>query len=225
LARSKDSSTAPGSLTVKIADCEPNPWNPNKMDAFVYAKVLDSLQEYGPIDPLTVRPHPVMLATGRGPAWQILDGEHRWSGAKDLGMEEFPAFSTGEISDQKAMKITITLNELRGQYDPRDMGELLGKLLEAEDPIQLAKSLPFTDVALQGMVGLSDLDLTPDLEVAVSAGEALKQERAQWVERVFRVTTEANGVVQAALDKAKDGEPMNDAQALELVCADFLAGN
>ena len=97
--------------------------------------------------------------------------------------------------------------------------------MESEDPIELAKSLPFTDVALQGMVGLSDLNLTPDLEVAVSGGEALKQERSQWVERVFRLPTEANEVVTAALDKAKGGyEEMNDAQALELVCADFLAG-
>jgi hypothetical protein len=30
--------------------------------------------------------------------------------------------------------------------------------------------------------------------------------------------------VQQALDKAKEGEQMSDVQALEMICADFLAG-
>lgn len=210
-----------GFITVRVEDCHPNPWNPNKMDAFTYSKVIDSLVTYGFIDPLTIRPHPAHAGQ-----WQIIDGENRWSGAKDLGIEEAPAFNLGPIDDQRAMKLTIVLNELRGQYDPREMSSLLETLMESEDPIELAKSLPFTDVALQGMVGLSDLDLTPDLEVAVSQGESLKQERAKWVERVFRLPEEANEVVTAALNKARDGyDEMNDAQALEMICADFLAGD
>lgn len=190
------------------------------MDAFTYSKVIDSILEYGPIDPITVRPQ-----AKAGKPWQILDGEHRWRGYTDLGITECPAFSTGDIPETQAMKITITLNELRGQYDPRSMGQLLERLLQHEDPISLAKSLPFTDVALQGMIGISDLSLG-DTPVAKSleSGEALSKQRDRWVERVFRVTVEANGVIQQALDKAKDGEKMNDAQALELVCADFLAG-
>lgn len=173
----------------------------------------------GPIDPITVRPQ-----AGEKP-WQILDGEHRWRGYQDLGIEECPAFSTGDIPETQAMKITITLNELKGQYDPRDMSALLGRLLEDEDPIQLAKSLPFTDVALQGLIGLEDLKLdSSPVGKALGEGEALKKERERWIERVFRLTIEMNGVVQQALDKAKDGEDISDVQALEMVCADFLAG-
>lgn len=216
MAQQRRQSDTPGLLTVRLAQCDPNPWNPNKMDAFTYGKLLDSMLMYGAVDPLTVRP-----LNGR---WQIIDGEHRFLVAKDLGMDEYPAYSTGEIDDTRAMKLTITLNELKGQYDPRLMSDVLDTLLKAEDPLTLSKSLPFTDVALQGMVGLSDLDLTADLRAAVDKGEALKEERAKWVERVFRLTTDANAVIQQALDKAKAGEPMNDAQALELVCADFLAG-
>lgn len=190
------------------------------MDAFTYAKIIDSLLEYGFVDPLTIRPNP----DGKVP-WQIIDGENRWKGALDLGIEEAPAFNLGNIPDQQAMKLTIVLNELRGQYDPREMSVLLKKLMASEDPISLAKSLPFTDMALKGMVGLGDLNLTPDLKDAVAKGEALKTERATWTERVFRLTTEADAIVQAALDRAKGGENINDAQALEFVCADFLAGD
>ena len=206
-----------GLMWVPVDLCDPNPWNPNKMDAFTYGKLVDSMNMYGAVDPLTIRPN--------GKRWQIIDGEHRWGVARDLGYEEYPAFNTGPIDDTRAMKLTITLNELKGQYDPGDMSELLSTLLEAEDPLQLSRSLPFTDIALQGMVGLADLDLTADLKAAVGKGEALKEERTRWVERVFRLTTDANAVVQSALDKAKAGEEMNDVQALEFVCADFLAGD
>ena len=58
MAQRKPEGDPEGSLIVKIADCEPNPWNPNKMDAFTYAKVIESLTTYGFIDPLTIRPHP-----------------------------------------------------------------------------------------------------------------------------------------------------------------------
>lgn len=188
------------------------------MDAFTYSKVIDSLLTYGFIDPLTVRPHPA-----KSGHWQIIDGENRWKGAQDLGIVEAPAFDLGPIDDQRAMKLTIVLNELRGQYDPREMSKLLTTLLESEDPITLAKGLPFTDVALQGMIGMAGLDLTPDLEASIAQGEALKNERTHWVERVFRLTTDANEVVQAALDMVKDGEQMSDTQALEFVCAEYLA--
>jgi ParB-like chromosome segregation protein Spo0J len=190
------------------------------MDAFTYSKVIDSILAYGPIDPITVRP-----SAKAGKPWQILDGEHRWRGYQDLGITECPAFSTGDIPETQAMKITITLNELKGQYDPREMSKLLSRLLEHEDPIALAKSLPFTDVALAGMVGLGGLDLgTSPIAKALGQGESLKKQRERWVERVFRLTVEANGVVQQALDKAKEGEQMSDVQALEMICADFLAG-
>jgi ParB-like chromosome segregation protein Spo0J len=181
---------------------------------------VDSLVQYGFVDPLTVRPLP-----GHDTYWQIIDGENRHKGGLDLGIEEAPAFNLGAIDDQRAMKLTIVLNELRGQYDPRSMSKLLGKLLEAEDPISLAKSLPFTDIALRGMIGLDDLDLSgSSIGKSLQDGESLKNEREKWVERVFRLTIEANGVVQSALNSVKQGEEMSDVQALELICADFLAG-
>lgn len=221
MAGSRSERDAPGPITVRLDDCEPNPWNPNQMDGFTYAKVIDSLQEYGFIDPMTLRPHPEK--TGK---WQIIDGENRYKGGLDLGIEWAPGFNLGPIDDQRAMKLTIVLNELRGQFDPRSMSKLLGTLLEAEDPLTLAKSLPFTDIALQGMIGLDDLDLDgSNIGKALKDGESLKNEREKWVERVFRLTIEANGVVQSALEKAKQGEDMSDVQALEMVCADFLAGD
>lgn len=209
-------------LTVRVEDCEPNPWNPNRMDAFTYGKTIESIKSFGFIDPLTVRPHPKKAG-----GWQIIDGENRWKVARDLGIVEVPAFDVGTIDDHSAMKLTIILNELRGQYDPIEMGNLLESLLKAEDMVSLSQSLPFTDVALKGMIGLKDFDFgTPGLRDAALRGEQRAAERKKWVERMFRLSPEANEIVSDALARAREevGGDMPDSVALEMICADYLAG-
>src|SRR4051812_11413932 len=79
----------------------PNPWNPNKMNAFMYSKALESIQLYGFLDPLLVRPF------GNG-VYQIIDGEHRWRAACDLGQSSFPCV-VRECDDATAKKLTIVL--------------------------------------------------------------------------------------------------------------------
>ena len=59
----------------------PNPWNPNRMTTEMYAKALESISEFGMIDPL--------LCREMGDHYQIIDGEHRYRAACDLGHVEF----------------------------------------------------------------------------------------------------------------------------------------
>lgn len=207
---------ARGPVVVRLSDCHPNDWNPNRMDGLTYAKTIESIKTFGFIDPLTVRPHP------DGPGWQIIDGENRWKAASDVGLKEGPAFNLGEIDDAKAMQLTIILNELRGQYDPRSMGTLLKSLIDEEEVDELLRTLPFTEEALRGLVGMQDFDWGT-LEEAQAAEPSVANSR--WVERTFRLESEANAVLQQALDRAKQSSdtPMSDAQALEMIAADFLA--
>lgn len=189
------------------------------MDGLTYAKTIESIRKYGFIDPMTVRALP-----GKPGEWQIIDGENRWRAARDLGIESGPAFSLGNVEEKMAMQLTIVLNELRGQYDPRSMGSLLRTLLDNETIDELTRTLPFTEESLRGLIGLQDFDwgtLGKQQESAPSA----ERSRERWVERTFRLEVAANGVLQQALDKAKeeaDGE-MSDAQALELIAADYIA--
>jgi ParB/RepB/Spo0J family partition protein len=53
----------------------PNPWNPNQMDDEQYGKALNSIREFGFVDPVTVR------ELGND-TYQIIDGEHRWRAAQ-----------------------------------------------------------------------------------------------------------------------------------------------
>ncbi len=180
----------------------------------MYSKAIESIKEYGFIDPVTVRPNP-----SGSPRFQILDGEHRWRAGRDLGLGEIPYFDVGVIDDQKAKKLTIVLNELHGQYDPKGMGDLLNDLLSRESPADLLRTVPFTEEALAGMVGLKDFDWK-GLDTPVRKPK--EDEAPKWRERTYRMPMDADAVLQQALDKAKAGESMEDWQALELIAADFL---
>lgn len=193
----------------------PNPWNPNKMAARDYARLIHDIQAFGFVDPVTVRPHPQKKGD-----FQIIDGENRWRAASDLGLDVF-YFDIGPVDDATAKKLTIALNELRGQYDPRQMGDLLNELLKDESPQQLLEQLPFTEEALAGLVGFKGFDWK-GLDKP-QPGDEKKERAPQWVERTFRMPPDVAEVVDQALAHAHQMEPgITDIQALEMIAADFL---
>jgi ParB/RepB/Spo0J family partition protein len=187
----------------------PNKWNPNKMDAFMYARAVESIKEFGFIDPVTARP-------SRG-KYEIIDGEHRWKAANDLGLTLIPVFVL-ELSDGKARKLTILLNELRGSADPASMGELLKTLLETESVASLTETLPFTPEAIGAMVGMKDIDWD-----ALKPDPAPKEEKEKWVERTYRMPTSVALVLDEAIEKAKDGDEIASWKAIEIISAEYLA--
>lgn len=199
---------------------EPNDYNPNKMSPRDYAMLVHNIQEFGFVDPVTVRHHP----KGK-PPFQIIDGENRWRVARDLDTN-CPFFDLGVVDDQTARKLTVTLNELRGQYDPKDMGNLLEELLAKESPAKLLESLPFTEEALAGMVGLKDFDWKGlDGPPRTPKPEKQDTQQARWVERTFRLPADVNEVLNEAMAKARDEHDLSDDFAvIEAIAADYLAG-
>jgi ParB/RepB/Spo0J family partition protein len=189
----------------------PNKWNPNKMDAFMYARAVESIKEYGFIDPITARP-----SHGK---YEIIDGEHRWKGAIDLGLTLIPVFVL-ELTDAKARKLTVLLNELRGSADPASMGELLKTLLATESIESLTTTLPFTSEAINAMVGMKDIEW--DVLDAKPLPKAETKEK--WVERTYRMPASVGLVLDEAIERAKDGETMESWKAIEIIAAEFLAG-
>lgn len=105
---------------VQIDDIMPNPWNPNVQDKGTFAKEIASIKELGMLGSILVRDY-----FGK---YQILDGEHRWKAAKELGYTDMTIESIGEISDQKAKFLTIHLNNLRGKDDVFKRAAILQEL-------------------------------------------------------------------------------------------------
>lgn len=201
-------------------DLAPNPWNPNVMDPEMFQKEIASIERFGFVDPITVRPSPVMRETGLGPMWQIIDGEHRMRAGIALGMDEFPIVVL-DVDEPTAQELTIVLNETRGKPDEVKLADLVRSLAAKRDEQELHQVLPFTAEKMRTM--LSGVDPI-DWDALRDRRDKLKKDRGRWVERVYRMPVEVAKVVDDAVSTMKDREGIEqDWQALELMAADVLA--
>jgi ParB-like chromosome segregation protein Spo0J len=198
-----------------------NPWNPNRQDERERRATRESIITYGFIDPVIVRRHP-----DQDGHYQVIDGEHRWLSAIDLGLQTIPLDVLEPCPDVVAKKLTIVLNETRGKADPQLLGALLAELApELGD--ELALALPFSQVDIDGLlaqVGASMAQVEPQGQPQRTSDE--------WFTISARVPVDFQEVWQEAVDKVRgalDGSLKDDpriqaGQVIEVLCAEYLAG-
>ena len=133
--------------TLAIDDIKPNKWNPNVQSDFIFQKSKDSIKEYGFIDPVLVR-----KTNGE---YQIIDGEHRWRAAKELGYTEIIVEDYGDLSDFNAMILTQIMNNTRGQDDILKRVELINQLEGGQTSL-----LPWTEEEIENQKKLLDFDFS-----------------------------------------------------------------
>lgn len=139
-----------------LAEIQPNSWNPNVMDPKMFEKEKASITEFGMVDPITVR--------RIGKLWEIIDGFHRYTACKELGHEEILVIDLGDIDDQKAKKLTIIANDLRGQSDPMRLVQLVDDLAKQETTDALSTLLPMSKLELDSLVAsMKPYDIPPPL--------------------------------------------------------------
>ncbi len=136
-------------VELPIDQVEPNPWNPNKQIPQVAQAERESITRFGFVDPITVR-----VVPGEHDRWQIIDGEHRWREARDLGYETIAAVIL-DVTEDEAKKLTIVLNETRGDADVVLLGQLLQQLADTDD---FRVALPYTDGDLAQLLEIGSQD-------------------------------------------------------------------
>jgi len=215
---------------VDIDLIEPNPWNPNAMDDEMYAKAIESIHEFGFVDPVTVR---VELKPDDSHYYQLIDGEHRWKAAHDHGacikakkgggwerhggLRQLPIANLGVVTDEVAQQLTIVLNETRGTYDPKRMGSLLVELVAVKPLAELVAVLPFDKPKFEELAALPQVDWN-----AVAPKRPAPGRGERWVERVYRLSPEAANAVDQAIRRCREDDGASDAQALQRIAEDFL---
>jgi len=102
-------------MMVPLKKLHPNGWNPHRRDPSIQEKLKRGIQETvergDDMPPLIVRPHPEIEGE-----YEIIDGEGRYDIAKRLKLEAVPC-QIWDVDTPTAIRLTIALNEIRGQRD------------------------------------------------------------------------------------------------------------
>lgn len=148
----------------------PNDWNANKLTPENYEKLTKGMKHVLEMagvlgTPIVARPHPTETDK-----FQIIDGEHRWRIAGEMGLTEIDAYVI-DVDTKTAMLLTSTLNYLRGEPDPEKQAHYLYRLLQ-EQHVTVAEAssfLPQTEAEVEAYLDAYDLHVVP-IDVPDEAG-------------------------------------------------------
>ena len=109
-------------LWIPVSKIQPNPWNPNVMPSREYAILKEDMHAVGPRGTGLIILSPAKVFYGQplsdlGQYYVIVDGEHRWRIAQELGWEEIRA-EIREVSEEEAKAICYRANREHGNLDP-----------------------------------------------------------------------------------------------------------
>lgn len=191
---------------VPIDDVIPNTWNPKEKQSAKVKDIERSIKKHGFKQPVQTRNHPTQAGKH-----EIIDGEQRWTAMKNLGATEIYIYDNGDVDDADAKSETIWW-QVQVPFEVVPLAKLVNELaaMKMEMPYNAKEIAEFKEMAEfkynEGEGG--DGETNPDL-------------------KTFKVVlgTEAYDVLQEALTQIKEENDCNDSRAIELMAADFLAGN
>jgi len=106
---------------IPVKKIEPNKFNPNVMDSEAFEALKRDMTFSGPygIDPILVSPKKTFYNDPKAPedVYVIIDGEHRWRAAKELGWKEIRC-DIRMMPEEIARIVNYRRNRERGNLDP-----------------------------------------------------------------------------------------------------------
>jgi len=107
----------------RLDSVKPNPWNPNRMTDFEKESLKTGLTSDGWLK------SQALLIWGTDDDGevkdQIIDGEHRWTAASELGFGLGPMVVLKGVSEAQAKALTVKMNAKRGKFQEDLLGQLL----------------------------------------------------------------------------------------------------
>lgn len=129
----------------------PNGWNPNQMSKQMEKSFREGLRKDG------------WLASQALLIWEsdengvskglIIDGEHRWTAARELGLTEGPMVHLRNLPEAEAKALTIKMNQKRGEFNEGSLTALLESIAPSFDVGELGVELGFEQSAVDKMLG------------------------------------------------------------------------
>jgi ParB/RepB/Spo0J family partition protein len=126
---------------ISVSEIHPNDYNPNRQNTQEFELLLSSMKEDGFTTPIVVqREHHI-----------IVDGEHRWRAATQLGFKEIPVVFVN-MTPEQARIATLRHNRARGEEDIELTASLLRDLEALGALDHAADSLGMSDVDIQKLL-------------------------------------------------------------------------
>lgn len=135
-------------VKIKRSQLENNDYNPNKTTQRQQTAIAESLDTYGQLTAVLVRPHPK-----DSDRYIIIDGEHRGQELK----EEIYVDIVHDLNEADAKKLTIIMNETRGEADKIELTGLLAQLNTTFGD-DLQTGLPYDKDELSELLQLAEVD-------------------------------------------------------------------
>jgi ParB family transcriptional regulator, chromosome partitioning protein len=191
------------------------PWNPNRMDAAMLAKLKRSISRFGLVENLVVR-------TFEDDTFEVLSGNHRLRLLREMGMNTAPC-QIVEVDDAKASVLAQALNNLQGEDDIGLKAELMKKILASLSQEEVLEILPETAGSLQSLASLNKNTIAEYLQNWQSSQQLrLKHLLFHLTAAQFEIVEEA---IVRMIPEAKSGRfsnPNSRGTALYLLCKRFL---
>lgn len=123
---------------VPVARLRSAVWNANRVPDKMMAKIRRSIETFGFVENLVVRPLP-----SEDGAFEVLSGNHRLQILLELGVEAAPVVVV-DVDDPHARILAQALNRTRGEDDPEAYARLVEDVLRGVEVDRLVEFLPET---------------------------------------------------------------------------------
>jgi len=202
--------------TVDISLCQLHeaPWNANRMDEAMAARLKESISRYGVVENLVVRQL-------EEKSFEVISGNQRLSILRQAGFLQAPCVVV-EVDDAHARLLAQALNHIQGEDDLGLRAELLRQVLEKVPQKEILAILPETACSLQSLSSLGSETIAEYLQKH-QAAQAARLKHMQ-----FQLTATQLATVEKALTQileriqAQEDNPNLRGNALYFLCKNYL---
>ncbi|MFC2072026.1 ParB/RepB/Spo0J family partition protein [Chloroflexota bacterium] len=202
-------------VELSIEKLKEAPWNPNQMDEVTLKGLIESVKQYGLVEPLVVRPSVESQ-------YEVLSGNQRLKAITSIGFKNVPCVVV-DLNDAEAMLLAHVLNNLRGKDDQALKSNLLKEILSTIPEDKVLSFLPETTESLRPLTSLDQTDLARHLQAWEQAQAAkLKHMVLQLTKEQLEVIQKAISRIMPNVKEDNSGSPNKRGTAIFLLCKFYL---
>lgn len=195
-------------LKTPIDKITPNGWNPKEENTADFQKLKNSIKTNGLMGAIAVR----QIKGG----YEIIDGQQRYTAAKQLGYKTIYIYNEGKVNDTQAKALTIWWQQ-QVPFKPQLEAILVEALVTELPEIEL----PYDELELAELLMPPEIDLTQYFDDVTAQHEKDGNVRTL---SLAMVKDKYDFIVQAldAVIAQEELQPNDRSRALELVCIEYI---